>query len=236
MDHSSLRNKVVAYLAYDDLSTNDSIIDDAIALAEEHVNFRLRVRQMMAAAQLYIPINGDPVELPSDFTEMVSLVSSVDNTVLEYVTPNEFFNYSTEANRYTISGGVISTSDKQGVLIRLIDPTGLGNLESLHIHYIRTVPPLTSASSTNWLIEKSPRVYLYGTLMELQPYLANPISYTDFEQKFNMALLDLQYCDKYGSNTIGRYGPLVRKTIGDTLERKASINPPRVDVPMEEVA
>jgi len=226
MNYNSLRNSVVAYLAYDDLSVGDTIIDDAIALCESRINSELRVKEMMASADLTCSATTGTAALPTDFTEMVALYRTGGGRPIrmEYVTPNEFFNYSATDNRYTISGWV--TGSLEGVLVTAIEDESSGLDIALNLHYIQTIPALTSTDTTNWLTTRSPRAYLYGTLMELQPYLANPASYQDFEQKFNLALMDLQHSDLYGANTVGRYGPRIRKQTGENRESKLRLSPP----------
>ena len=270
MDYNSLHNSVVAYLAYDDITATDPIIDDAIEMCESNVNAQLRIREMVASSTIDVtPWLTGRIPIPADYIEPVSLYRTGSPDVrMEYVPVDEFYTYTKTSNRYTIVGGNIETylSDATfddtsttnilsnagdlnvrileadagkfpsgsyisipqtgtvpleiavgseipisgaGVLLIILTPLGVAvpsgttvgkvnTIPSYKLNYIQNVPPLTVSNTTNWLTAKSPRTYLYGTLMELQPYLANPQAYGDYQQKFMGSISDLQNMDARG--------------------------------------
>jgi len=198
MNYTSLRDSVLSYLSYDDLAVRDSIIDDAIGMAESRVNAELRVREMMASTTQTSNSTTGKISIPSDYIEMVSFYRSGNKpNRMEYVSPDEFYKYTKAETRYTIIGSNIETA--------LADSSTSGNGATYTMNYVGSLSGLASTNLTNWLIEKSPRVYLYGTLMELQPYLTNPGSYDDLKNKFYSAVGDLQNMDSRG-----KYRPNVR--------------------------
>jgi hypothetical protein len=149
-----------------------SIVDDCVTLCEARVNktptFRL---PEMETETILTPVDGRAA-LPEDFLAMKRVVSNTSPTrLLAYAEPGWFSQAYPDTGTdessgfYTIAGVYASSPDPDGVT-----PT----LQTLHsrspatlsIVYYAKVPALAT-TDPNWLLIKSPDVYLYGTILEL---------------------------------------------------------------------
>jgi hypothetical protein len=102
--------------------------------------------------------------LPDDFLELRSVkADSSPNVSLQPMSPqfavDEYASSSSTGYPvgYYISGGAIYT-----VPVSTSD---------LIIDYYATIPALTEAAPTNWLLTRAPMVYLYGALVHAQPFM-----------------------------------------------------------------
>lgn len=180
---------------YSDLKTAiDNWTDDAdaaiyadtyIDLVEVRLNQELRVAQMEATAT--ITLTDGEGDLPADFLE-ARRVESVTNPVvsMDYVTPEvltAMYPQTTSGwpQYYTIRG------DK--VVIR---PTA----GSVKLYYYQTIPALSDAQTTNWLLTKSPGLYLYGCEYENAWRTRNYERASAAQGRFQVELDALQREDK----------------------------------------
>lgn len=160
--YSELQTAVADYLNRDDLT---AVIPNFITLAEAKFNRELRTRDMMVRAQA--TSNNEYVPLPDDFLQHYSLE-------LNSATPSFPFDYigaqeakalqaakvtNTNPYRYTMIDGAFE-----------IVPAPNADLD-LRLVYFAKIPALSATNTTNWLLTKSPDLYLYSTLLEASPYL-----------------------------------------------------------------
>lgn len=142
--------------AYLQRSTLASRAPDFVRLCEARLNRLLRDPDQVVSATLSF-INGS-ASLPADFGQMIAF--GPQGTKLEQVTPVEFGTYFSQAGDprvYTVSGSKISVLPAQGSA-------------STPIVYYRSIVPLSADSSTNWLLQRAPDVYLYGSLLQAEFY------------------------------------------------------------------
>jgi hypothetical protein len=139
-----------------------------VALSETQFNRDLRVRDMMVRAST--TSNLENVDLPADWLEHYSLVVAPGGTPgppLRYISEKESNNVKAEAIMtwdgnpfgYTIIGNSIE-----------LVPTPANDVDLRMVYYAR-IPSLSATTPVNWLITKSPDLYLYSTLMQAAPYL-----------------------------------------------------------------
>lgn len=156
--YAELKTAIADHIVRDDLT---SYLADFITLAETLFNFGtdelepLRVRDMETTSTL-TPTSG-VVTLPDTFLEprRVVEVASVRRP-LEYIAPEMADYYYPDrasglANHYTIIGSSLYTF-----------PLASNDIE---VEYYRTIPPLAS-NDPNWLLTKSPNIYLRASLFE----------------------------------------------------------------------
>jgi len=164
-NYAALQAEIVDYLEQDDVTTK---IPSFIRLAESRFERELSVHWMEAAATGFIDTQA--VNLPVDFLEMVALFvsSTTPATRPQYYPPHRLFSLSTSSlsgtpRIYTILGTQMYFAP---------DPTGvvLGTYPYT-IHYRQQIPKLTVNNPTNWLLTLAPDLYLYGALLEAQPFL-----------------------------------------------------------------
>ena len=162
--YANLQLSVAAFLNREDLGTQ---IPDFIALAEARFNRELRVNAMMQRDTATASSNY--VALPSDWLQISSImVTSPANTysALTYISPDEYFNLKndglTNTPRYYT---IIDTN-----VLLLPAPSSEISLEMV---YYGKIPALSDGNTTNWLLSRSPDLYLYGSLLQAEAYLVN---------------------------------------------------------------
>jgi hypothetical protein len=142
-------------------------VPEFIVLAEAAANRRLRVRQMEATASLTLT-NG-LTGLPADYLawrEVLFLhADGVTRRVLDYVHPDYL-----QAVSPTVAAGIPTIWALEGsqLKVRPIDDTG-----TVLLRYYQTIPALSDAAPTNWLLTAHPDLYLFGALAEAEMFGVN---------------------------------------------------------------
>jgi hypothetical protein len=156
---------VANWLDRDDLAAR---IPEFIALCEARFNRSLRIRAMETLDISVDTVSGtSTVALPTGYVQMrdISLITS-PITQLQYLTP-EIMNrlnagsFTGKPETYTIIANNI-----------LFGPTP-DAVYDISMLYYKTFDALTDAAPTNWVITNAPDVYLYGALLEAEPFLMN---------------------------------------------------------------
>jgi hypothetical protein len=165
----------VAIATYSDLvqAVNDWVNDSAveqtvptlISLAEAKFNRELRVRDMITRSTSQT--SDEFVAVPNDFLQDVSLELDMTNLAaqqsLAYIGPQEA--KVLKANK--ITGLVRYYSIIDGAFELLPAPTS--DVDVILTYYAK-IPALSATNTTNWLLTKSPDLYLYSTLLEAAPF------------------------------------------------------------------
>jgi hypothetical protein len=130
-------------------------IPEFITLAEAEFNRRLRTVEMERTATA--TLTEDRVAVPDDFLGLRSFVIDGVVTKLDYVPPGDFFDIVASGTPYiyTIADGMFQ--------LRPSVTTG-----TVRIVYYQKIPGLTVSNTTNWLMTKSPDLYLFATLMQAE--------------------------------------------------------------------
>lgn len=157
-DLDSLYANVSDYMARDDLVY---AYPSWVQLAENRLSSTLKVPGMEKSATLTLAADGT-VAFPADYVEWVMARWSSGGASprlqrMRYVEANSpEFTYRYRPNGdpqfFVVSGGKVQ-----------IVPTRSGSIE---LTYYARLPALTTANPTNWLLQKSPQVYLYSVLAE----------------------------------------------------------------------
>lgn len=160
--YSDLQTAVADWLNRTDLT---AVIPTFITLAEAKFNRELRVRDMLTRAAA--TSSNEFVAVPADFLENYSL--ELTNTAgaqppLDFISPLEA--KTLKANQ--ITGLVRYYTIIDGAFELLPAP---GSDVDLVLTYYQRIPSLSGTQTTNWLLTKSPDLYLYSTLLEASPYL-----------------------------------------------------------------
>ena len=177
--YSDLQVAVANWLARDDLTSR---IPEFIALAEAMFNREFRVRAMEQRAQATTVADQVFYTWPTDFLEVRSIkVQQTPPVVLSYLTPEQ-------VTTMDLGDGPTTPrywSDIQASL-RLL-PSPVADL-TLEIDYCQKLDIASTGDSGNWLIQRHPDVYLYGTLMQAEPYLMNDPRAQTWAQLLNAAV------------------------------------------------
>ena len=165
--YAELQTAAANWLDRTDLTAR---IPEFIELAEANFNRVIRQPDMVTKNDSF-SIAGRYTTLPTDTLEIVRIV--VDLTpviVLEYMTPEEIserrivMTATGKPYYFTTIGG--STNQLE------VLPSPDSTYTSSIVYYTR-IAALTDSATTNWLLDSHPDIYLFGTLVEAEPYLKN---------------------------------------------------------------
>jgi len=147
-----------------DNATLGDRIPELIALAERRFNRILNTPEMEATATL---VASASVTLPADLWETrAAWIDTDPRRGLEEVTQSVLRSrYAARATGmpevFAVSGGSL-----------LLGPAP-DSAYSLVLTYKQTIPALSDAMPTNWLLTKHPDIYLWATLLAAEAYLVN---------------------------------------------------------------
>ena len=164
-NYSELQTAVANWLDRDDLAAR---IPEFITLCEARFNRTLRIRAMETLDISVDTVGGtSTVALPTGYVQMrdISLITS-PITQLQYLTP-EIMN--------RLNAGSLTGKPETYTIIAnniLFGPTP-DSAYDISMLYYKTFDALTDAAPTNWVITNAPDVYLYGALLEAEPFLMN---------------------------------------------------------------
>lgn len=189
--YSELQTAIADYIAREDLT---SFIPNFITLAENWLNHGsadtppLRVREMETTATL-TPTNGD-CTVPADFLQTISAREASYGT-LSYVAPQAFeamypVRFGGIGFHYTIVGGTLQTAPSVS--------------NSVLLTYYRSIPALSDSATSNWLLEKSPGVYLRASLVQAAEFIKN-----DAEAAKQASMAQALMTGLNRSDMVGRY-------------------------------
>jgi hypothetical protein len=183
--YAELQTATANWLDRTDLTAR---IPEFIELAEANFNRVIRQPDMIAKDDSF-SLAGRYTTLPTDTLEIVRIV--VDLTpviVLEYLTPEEIserrivMSSTGKPYYFTMIGG--STNQLE------VLPSPDSTYTSSIVYYTR-IAALTDSATTNWLLDSHPDIYLFGTLVEAEPYLKNDERMPMWTTRLDKALNDL---------------------------------------------
>lgn len=157
-DYPSLVANVSDFMARTDL---EYAYPTWILNAEKRMNSALKAPGMEFVATLTLDAEGTG-DIPTDYIEWLTArwKPTGGGTRAQYLR-----NVEANSDRFTIRfrpNGDPQFYTVVGGKVRVV-PARTGTLD---LTYYRTIPPLTSAAPTNWLITRAPHLYLYSVLSE----------------------------------------------------------------------
>jgi len=200
--YAELQTATANWLDRTDLTAR---IPEFIELAEANFNRVIRQPDMIAKDDSF-SLAGRYTTLPTDTLEIIRIV--VDLTpviVLEYLTPEEIsqrrivMSSTGKPYYFTMIGG--STNQLE------ILPSPDSTYTSSIVYYTR-IAALTDSATTNWLLDSHPDIYLFGTLVEAEPYLKNDERMPMWTSRLDKAL-----------NALGLQGQRERHTASGLIMR-----------------
>ena len=185
-NYSELTTAVANWLDRDDLTDR---VPEFIALAEARFNRVLRIRAM-ENKQTASTIGGQRnYALPANYIQMRNFQINTDPiTTLSYVTPGIYDRLWGGSQGGVPKFYTIITNEIQLGPI----PSSVMTLEML---FYKKFDAITSSSPTNWVITNAPDVYLYGALLEAEPFIMNDARVGLWSQGFEKAIADIQQQD-----------------------------------------
>lgn len=158
--YANLQASIAEFLNRQDLTAT---IPDFIRLAESQMERELEHWRMEKRATA--SLTDRYTALPTDFLSPKSLYVTGDRRALEAITQQDMQEYryaSADATGkpryYCITAGEIE-----------LYPTPTEG--TLEMYYLATLPALSDANTSNWLLAEAPDAYLYGSLLQSAPYL-----------------------------------------------------------------
>jgi hypothetical protein len=186
---NELTTSIGNYLNRSDLT---SVIPDFITLTEAKLNRILRIRPMQKRVSTTLTSGDAFVDLPNDFLEATQIfIDSNPNKVLNYVNANQIELENTQETSGTPSQYTITGDEFQ------LSPIPDSNY-TLKISYYAKIPALSAENTSNYLLASYPQVYLYGALLEAQPYIVNDERITVWMSLFNEAVQLINRDDEQG--------------------------------------
>ena len=183
--YAELQTAAANWLDRTDLSSR---IVEFIELAEANFNRLIRQPDMVAKDDSFA-LASRYNTLPTNTLEIIRIV--VDLTpviVLEYLTPEEIserrivMSATGKPYYFTMIGG--STNQLE------VLPSPDSTYTSSIVYYTR-IAALSDSATSNWLLAAHPDIYLFGTLVEAEPYLKNDERVPMWTARLDKALNDL---------------------------------------------
>ena len=165
-------------------------IPEFIALAEARFNRVLRIRDMETVSTAISTAAGTrEYDLPTRFVQMKEFHLSTDPiTPLAYITPEMMSR---------MQAG--SSKSKPQVFTIIADKVRLGpNPDAVYttsMLYYQAFAALSDSATTNDMLTNNPDVYLYGTLLEAEPFIMNDERVQLWAIAFKQAIDDIQNQD-----------------------------------------
>jgi hypothetical protein len=187
----------------DDLT---SVIPDFISLAEAQIERKVPTQKMVKRANATIdtPFSA----LPSDFVSAKSLVltSTAPVQPLVFLSEDEL-----DAKKWTYR-----TTGKPiyyaliGNQIEVLPAPDTGYTAELT--YVATLAKLSDSNTSNWVLERHPDVYLYGSLLQAAPYLRDDERVALWTTLYGQALEDMIVQNERAAFSQGRLAMTVKPT------------------------
>lgn len=181
--YAELQTACSNWLSRSDLSSR---IPEFIALAEDTINKRLRIRAMENRATA--TLDAEYASLPTGFLEMRNFqLNTNPKQTLRLVTPEyiDTFHAGSMTGQpvvYTFLGGEIQLAPSP-------DGSYTGEMDYYKKWDIAT-------DLTNWLLTNAPSAYLYGALLQAEPFLKNDKRIPVWERRFETSMADIEMSDK----------------------------------------
>ena len=184
--YAELQTATANWLDRTDLTAR---IPEFIELSEANFNRVIRSPDMVTKDDSF-SIASRYTTLPTDTLEIVRIVLDLTPVVvLEYLTPEEISERRVSMSAtgkpyyFTVIGG--STNQLEVV------PSPDSTYTSSIVYYTR-IAALSDSATSNWLLAAHPDIYLFGTLVEAEPYLKNDERMPMWTSRLDKALMALR--------------------------------------------
>jgi len=184
--YAELQTAVANWLDRDDLTDR---IPEFITLAESRFNRLLRLRSMEAKYTANTVASQRNLALPTGYIQMRNFqVNTSPLTTLSYVTPEIYDR---------LWGG--STSGTPKFYTILANEVSFGPIPAtvmeVEMLFYKKFDNLSLTTTTNTLLTDSPDVYLYGSMMEAEPFIMNDERVALWATSLSKAISELQEQD-----------------------------------------
>jgi len=184
--YSELQTAVANWLDRDDLTDR---IPEFIALAEARFNRVLRLRSMEAKYTADTVAGQRNLALPTGYIQMRNFqVNTSPLTTLSYVTPEIYDR---------VWGGSTSGTPKFYTILANEVSFGPipGSVMEVEMLFYKKFDNLSVSATTNSLLTDSPDLYLYGAMLEAEPFIMNDERVPLWAAALDRAVSDMQEQD-----------------------------------------
>jgi hypothetical protein len=180
--YAELQTSIASWLDRSDLT---DIIPDFIALTESRHRRDFKIRRMETRVTANTIAGTEYYTLPENYVAMRNIkLNSDPKTSLEYLTPEIMDRLQAGSSTGMPKAYSIKGNDIQ---IRPL-PDGVYEIEMLYYKYFT---PLSDSNTTNDMLTYHPDLYLYGALVEAEPYLQNDKRLQTWASLYDRAKKDL---------------------------------------------
>ena len=184
--YSELQTAVANWLDRDDLTDR---IPEFIALSEARMNRVLRLSMMEGKYTAATVASQRNYALPTGYIQMRNFqLNTSPVTALQYVTPEIYDRLWGGSNSGTPQFYTIIANELQLGPI----PASVMTMEML---FYKKISALSVSNPTETMLTENPDIYLYGALLEAEPFIMNDERVPLWMQGFSQAVADLQEQD-----------------------------------------
>ena len=167
-------------------------MDSFLRVVEARINRVLMTLDMSCRAKVVMDSATEYYPLPTDYSVMraikvINNTNSASRVTLLQVNPEQMANLvnngETQFPCYTVISGNIQ-----------VQPF-YDNTHSLEIDYFKTIPPLSSSATTNWLSDSNPDAYVFGLLVEINSFVKDGEASALWDGRFQQAMSEITLND-----------------------------------------
>jgi hypothetical protein len=163
-NYSELKSAIADWLDRTDLTDS---IPNFIALTEARHKRDFKLRRLETRVTANTVADQEYYSLPDNYIAMRNIqLNTNPKTSLEYLTPEQMDR--------VYAGSMKGKPKAYSIMVNDIQlrptPDGVYQIELL---YYKHVNPLSDSNATNEILDNHPDIYLYGALVEAEPYLQN---------------------------------------------------------------
>ena len=184
--YAELQTSIGDWLNRSDLT---SVIPDFISLAESEFTRNLRHRKMITLSDA--TIDSEYTQTPDDWFQTQTLILETNPvTKLQYLTPDALKEKRAASGakgkptHYTMIGTEIQ-----------VYPVPSGDYTAELVYYAK-IPSLSDANTTNWMLQFAPDIYLFGSLLQSAPYLADDQRIAVWNSMYQSKVSDIEISDQ----------------------------------------
>jgi len=181
--YAELQTAVANWLDRDDLTDR---IPEFIALAEARMNRVLRIR-LMEGKYTASTVGGQRnYALPAGYLQMRNLqINTTPIRPCQYVTPEIYDR---------LYGSTLTGTPEIYTIV--VDEIQLGpipaGVQTIEMVFYKRITSLSVTNTTEAMLTANPDIYLYGALLEAEPFIMNDERVPLWSQGFQQAVTDLQ--------------------------------------------
>ena len=184
--YAELQTSIGDWLNRSDLT---SVIPDFISLAESEFTRNLRHRKMITRSDA--TIDSEYTQTPDDWFQTQTLILETNPvTKLQYLTPDAL----NEKRAAAVANGKPLFYTMIGTEIQVY-PVPSGDYTAELVYYAK-IPSLSDANTTNWMLQFAPDIYLFGSLLQSAPYLADDQRIAVWNSMYQSKVSDIEISDQ----------------------------------------